>query len=117
MALADPQTVTVNGVAQIMPRVSVEPLRSLYQKDDESYKLTTSHQESGTRTRSMVRIDVRTIAADPLTAVNTYQTLGVYLVIDRPEYGFSATVVDQVVQGLKAWLTNANVTALFGGQH
>jgi hypothetical protein len=113
---ADPQSVTVNAVAQSMPRISSTGLKSEYVKDDETFRLTISHQKSGKRIRSMVRLDQRAIVPDPLTAVNDYETLGFYFVIDRPEVGFSATQVDYVVQALKTWLSSGNVTALFGQQ-
>lgn len=113
---SDPQSVTVNSVAQSMPRVETTGQSSKYQTADESYKLSISHQKSNKRIRSMVRIDNRAVVPDPLTSVNDYENLGVYLVVDRPEVGFSATQVDNLVQGFKAWLTTANVTALYGQQ-
>lgn len=113
---ADPQSITINGVAKSMPRISTSGLESLYSKDDETYKLRISHQKSGKRIRSMVRVDRRDIVVDPLTAENDYETLGVYFVIDRPEVGFSITEIDYVVQGLKTWLSTAYVTAICGQQ-
>lgn len=114
MAFADPQSITVNAVAQSMPRIETSGLTSKYSKDDETFRLTISHTKSGDRIRSMVRVDQRAVVADPLTAVNDYEDLGVYLVIDRPEVGFTSTQVDYVVQALKTWLTNANVIKIFG---
>lgn len=118
MALTDPQSITVATVAKSMPRVSVKESSSTYSKDDETYKLTISHDRNTKtkRIRSSMRIDRREIVADPLTAVNDYENLAIYLVIDRPEVGFSATQVDDVVQAFKTWLSNANVTAVYGLQ-
>jgi hypothetical protein len=65
----------------------------------------------------MIRVDQRVVAADPLTSVNEYKSLGVYVVIDEPEYGFSDTEIDYVVQALTDWLTTANVTKVLGNQH
>jgi hypothetical protein len=65
----------------------------------------------------MIRVDQRVVAADPLTSVNEYKNLGVYLVIDEPEYGFTDTEIDYVVQALTAWLTTANVTKVCGNEH
>lgn len=113
---ADPQVVTVNAVAQSMPRISTSGLASEYLKDDESYRLKISHQKSGKRIRSMARIEQRAVVPDPLTAVNDYETLAVYVVVDRPEVGFTAAQVDLVVQGFKTWLTTGIVTALYGQQ-
>lgn len=115
MAFADPQSITVNSVAQSMPRIETNGTSAKYSKDDESYKLSISHQKvANDRIRSMVRVDQRAVVPDPLTAVNDYETLGIYLVIDRPSVGFTSTQVDYVVQGLKTWLSSANVVKLFG---
>jgi hypothetical protein len=114
MAFTDPQSVTINSVAKSMPRVKIDGQLSVYQNSDESWKMTLSHQASGTRTRSMARLDQRKVVTDPLTAANDYDFLGVYLVIDRPSYGFSVTEVEQIVAGLVAWLTTGNVDKLYG---
>lgn len=112
---ADPQTITISTVAQTMPRVEVGNRRAVYRKADGTHILTISHASaSGNRMRSMVRIDKNAVVPDPITQVNDTETLGVYLVIDRPEQGFTVSEVDAVIQGLKAWLTTAAVTALYG---
>lgn len=111
----DPQSITVNSVAQSMPRIENDKQKSIYQKNDKTFTMTISHTPaSGNRVRSMVRVDQRAVVPDPLTSVNDYENLGVYLVIDRPEVGFSATQVDQVVQALKTWLSSTAVTQLYG---
>lgn len=117
MAFTDPQTITINAVGKVCNRVSSGDKRSVYSTSDEEFKLTISHQESKSRTRRMVRIDQRVVAADPLTSVNEYKSTGVYMVIDEPEYGFSDTEIDYLVQGLCDFLTTANVTAVLGNQH
>lgn len=117
MALSDPQTLTVNTVDHTLNRVKSDGYRSEYVEADETFKLTVSHQESGNRTRRMVRVDNRVVAADPLTSENEYKNLGVYLVIDEPEYGFSDTEIDYVVQALGAWLSSATVAKVCSSQH
>lgn len=117
MAFTDPQTITINTVAQTLNRVKSDGYQSIYSKDDESVKLTISHQESKGRTRRMARVDNRVVAADPLTSVNEWKNLGVYLVIDEPEYGFDDQDIDYVVQALLAWLTSANVLKICSSQH
>lgn len=117
MALTDPQTITVNTVEQTLNRIKSDGYRSEYADAAEVFKMTVGHNESRDRTRRMVRIDQRVVAADPLTSVNEYKSLGIYIVIDEPEYGFSDTEIDYVVQALTAWLTTANVTKVLGNQH
>lgn len=111
---ADPQVVTVNAVAQSMPRVTSTGKASVYAKADGTFSLTLSHTTSKDRIRSMGRIDQRAIVADPLTAVNDYETLSFYFVIDRPNYGFTQTQVDQLIAGLKTWLDTTASGKLFG---
>lgn len=117
MALADPQTITVNTVDKTLNLVTPGSDKSIYSTSDEEFKLTVGHQELKTRTRRLVRIDQRVVAADPLTSVNEYKDLGVYLVIDEPEYGFTDTEIDYVVQALAAWLASATVAKVLSGQH
>jgi hypothetical protein len=111
----DPIVVTVATVAQSMPRVQSDGKKSIYQKADSTFTVTISHQTvSGNRIRSMARIDQRAIVPDPLTAVNDYETLSTYLVIDRPLAGFSSAQVNDLISGLKTWLDSTVVGKLYG---
>jgi hypothetical protein len=115
MALADPQVITVATVAQSMPRIKTDALSAIYQKNDKSYTFKVSHQESGTRVRSLVRVDYRAVKADPLTSANQWENMSVQTVIDRPMgTTFSATEVSDLVAGLSGWLTSTNVGKLYG---
>lgn len=111
---ADPQTVTVNAVAQVMARTLITGKSATYEKSDGSFKLTISHLESNRRVRSMARIDQRAIVSDPLTAENDYETLSFYFVVDRPDYGFTSTQVDQLIAGLKTWLDSTAIGKIYG---
>lgn len=117
MAFTDPQTITINTVAKTCNRIKSDGYRSEYATADEEVKFTISHQESKDRTRRMVRVDQRVVASDPLTAESEYKTLGVYVVIDEPEYGFDDTDIDYVVQALASWLSTANVAKICGNEH
>jgi len=111
---SDPQSITVATVAKSMPRVSSEGTKSQYQKNDLEYTLSISHTPVKDRLRSMARVDQRAIVPDPLTAVNDYETLSVYLVIDRPLAGFSSTQVNDLITGFKTWLDSTTVGKLYG---
>lgn len=117
MSLATPQTITINGVANTLNRIEDSKSASTYASDDGNVKLIVSHQESKSRIRRMARVDKRVIAADPLTAINAYQKLGIYVVIDEPINGFTDADIAFVVEGLKTWLTNANQLAMLAGRH
>lgn len=117
MALADPITLTIDGSGHTLNRVRTEGTRSIYAEAGEAYKLTVSHQESKDRTRRMIRVDNRIVAADPLTAQNEYKGLGVYLVIDEPEYGFTDTAITNIAAGLQALCDATFIGKVLSGQH
>jgi hypothetical protein len=64
----------------------------------------------------MIRLDQTVIAADPLTAINSSQKLGVYLVIDEPSFGFVDADVDNLVDALVGWLITANIAKVLGSE-
>lgn len=113
---ADPQSVTINSVAQSMPRVSVGVNEATYRTADETHQMRISHQATKGRKRRMVRLDKTVIAADPLTAENSSQKLGVYLVVDEPTFGFTDADIDYVIDGFIAWFTTGNIAKVLGGE-
>lgn len=117
MAYADPQSITVNAVPKSMPRISSGESQSVYKTADDEFSMRISHQTSKSRKRRMVRIDQKVVAADPLTAENTYQTAGIYLVVDEPEFGFSDTELGYLVSALSDWLAaGTNTAKLLGSE-
>jgi len=111
----DPQVIQVNSVAKSLPRVESKGLSATYKTADDAYKLTIAHTPQRDRVRSMARIDFRAVVADPLTAVNDYETFSVYIVIDRPNYGFSLGTVQINVSSLTDWIQDSGVIGrLFG---
>lgn len=120
MAFSDPQSVTINAVAQTLPRTSVDVNASTYVKDDGTVKLTASHQY-GKRKRSLLRIDFQKTAADPLvTGNNNIYSMSVSLTVDRPLSGFTVAEQKQIVDAMSAYLTatsGANTTKFLGGEN
>lgn len=117
MSLATPQSVTINAVATDLHRVEDDKASSTYQSEDGTLSLKVSHQTSKNRTRRMIRLDKTVIAADPLTAENSYQKSGVYIVVDEPVFGFSDADLEDIVDGLTLWLTSANILAVLASRH
>lgn len=113
----DPQSITIDAVANSMPKINSQATKSIYKTADGTLQLTLSHQATKGRTRRMARVDKVVVAADPLSAVNSYQTAAVYVVFDTPDVGFTADNIDDIVQGFKTWLSTANVTKILGGEH
>jgi hypothetical protein len=116
MALTDPQVVTINAVQKSMPRVSTSGTSAKYQMPDQAFALVVSHSVTKDgRIRSLARLDQRAIVVDPLDSNKSdYDTLGFYVVVDRPEYGFTQTQLEQLITGFKTWLDNTMVGKLFG---
>jgi len=114
---ADPQTVTVNAVAQSLAAISRETMKSLYRKDTAEYELTISHQETAKRNRRVVRLDRQLTTADPfIPTQNVLVTSSYYLVIDAPLAGLTNVQMKDDILGLSAWLTSANVLKVLGGE-
>jgi hypothetical protein len=120
MAFADPQSVTLNAVAQSLPRVYNQGSSSIYSKDDGLVQLTISH--TGTRRfQRRVRLTHAKIAADPLSSgTNVKYSMSVSLVVDVPTVGYTVAEQKYNVDGLIAYLSassGAKVTQLLGGEN
>lgn len=120
MAFADPQSVTISGAANSLPRVSSGTNSGSFQKDDATVKLSVSHQY-GNRIRRVIRLDHSKVAADPLLAGNNVKySMFTHLVVDTPEVGYTVAEAKAIVDALVAYLsasTGARVTQLLGGEN
>lgn len=120
MSFADPQTLTINAVANSLPRTSTRDSAGVFTKDTGDLKLAVS-SAYGKRVRRTARVDFRKTAADPLfPAQNAPYSMSTYIVVDVPVTGFTIAEQKQIVDGLTLWLTTssgANVTRLLGGEN
>lgn len=120
MSFADPQSVTINAVANSLPRTSAGVNAGTFTKDDGTVKLSVSHNY-GKRKRRTIRLDHSKIAADPLiSAQNVGRSMSAYLVVDVPTDGYTIAEQKQIVDALTAYLTassGARVTQLLGGEN
>jgi hypothetical protein len=115
--LADPQTVTINSVANTLAATSRGVNVSEYTKADGGLKLSIRHT-LGTRNRRVIRIDSSKIVPD-LNSINREVSMSTYLVMDTPKIGYTVAEAKLVVDGLLAFLTassGASVSAVLGGQ-
>lgn len=119
MALSDPQTITINAIANSLPRTSSEKTTSDYTKDDGLVILSIAHT-NGKRARRKVGVKHNKISADPyLPTTNVKVGMEAYLVIDVPPAGYTITEQKQVIDGFIAWLSassGANLTKVLGGE-
>lgn len=126
--LADPLPIGSTYILNAdIPRVSLGDRKATYATtvSSDKYQASISHVVTGTRRRTLVRLDKNTVVQDPLTDnVNVNDTLSAYLVIDRSEtLATDTAVVNHVVEllGVLDAATFANVTttriaAIVGGQ-
>lgn len=122
--LVDPIVVAISGANHSLSRYNQRGMASDYRNVDSTVFETVSHQlvptrksESGPGVLSLVELSQRKVVVDPLNAERQeFKTLRVHIKIDRPEYGFSVAEVDAVVAALKAQLTTAFVTQVYGLQ-
>lgn len=120
MAYADPQSVTIAGVATSLPRTGSGANIGAFRSNDGNVSLEVSSQY-GKRTRRTIRLSHRKVAADPFTSsVNAEYSMSTYLVVDTPKTGYTVAQAKEIVDALTAYLTastGANVTKLLGGEN
>lgn len=115
---ADPQSVTVNAVAQSLPRQgSTAPDRiGTFATADGTFQFDVRQNKTSNRFRREVRLTQKKIAADPISAVNKEISTSVMIVVDEPRWGFTDTELGYLTSAMVAWFTNANRDKLLGGE-
>ncbi len=120
MAFADTQSVTISGSTIALPRTSSGENTSSYLSSDGNVKLTVSHSY-GKRTRRLLRLDHRKVAADPLNAAqNLNYSMSFSIVADVPPVGYSPTDVKAIWDALLVQLaaaSAADTVKFFGGEN
>ncbi len=116
---SDPQSVTVNAVAQTLPRTGSSLTSGKFTKADGSQTLTVT-QAVGRRNQRKLRLDHQKIVTDPFASDRSIPvSMSVFLTIDTPPVGYSNAEMAQQVIAVADWLkasTNANTDKLIGGE-
>lgn len=91
LAYADPQTLTIGGVAKTLPRVPSEAVDRIgkFSGDDGLTVLTVHQNQSTGRFRREIRLTTTKVVADPISAVNKSVSASLIIGVDEPKYGFS----------------------------
>lgn len=112
MAFSDPQSITIDGNATSLPRVSTRENASDYRAGDDTIALTVSNQY-GRRVRRTFRIDHSKIASDPfIPAQNSKVSMSTYIVIDEPPVGYTNEEIVDITVGMLSMLTASSNAAL-----
>lgn len=105
------QTVTPSGgTAKSLARIRTDGYASEYATSDGLYGLKITHTR-GSRTRSEARLDFYTQYTDPSTGLEKTVSASAYVVLNRPQAGFTNTQLTEILQGICGWLgVSANIT-------
>lgn len=122
MAFADPQSVTINGVAKSLVRQgSPQPERlGKFSTAEGDFEFTVRQDKTASRFRREIRLTQKKVAADPISAVNKEVSTSVYIVVDEPRWGFTDTELGYLTAGLIAAYsasTYAMQTKLLSGEN
>jgi len=112
---SDPVTITINGVAKTLARVKTGDMESTYQTADGLLTLEIPQQPTkSSRARTTLRFTQKKVVTNPLDSSNDYDSTTWTHTFDRPGFGFSDVELFQVEAALGAFLTQTNVTKLYG---
>lgn len=115
---ADPQTITIDTVAQTLNRTGSTENGGRFATSNRSHRLDVNHQY-GKRVRHQIKLQFDTLTANPLiSGQNVSQSMSTYLVVDLPA-GYDTVAAKKVVDGFIAYLaatSGAQVTKLLGGE-
>jgi hypothetical protein len=102
---ADPQTITINSVAESFVRQgSTQPGRlGVFSTSDGEFTLNVRQDSTAKRFRREIRLSQKKVAADPISAANAEVSASVYLVIDEPRWGFTDAELAYLSDGLLDW--------------
>lgn len=116
MALADPQTVTISGVAKTLARTGSSLSEGVFSTADGEVVMVSKH-DSSRRTRHIVKLTKSLIVADPLFPTqNQTISYSAAINIDQPKNGVVAADVIALANALIAWATSPNITKVVGGE-
>lgn len=120
MAFADPQSITISGVASSLPRTGSGIGVGGFASNDSSLVMDVRHAPSRTRTSRTIGVTIKKYVSDPLRpADNVPVQATIRLVVNQPIQGFTPADLSAAIVGFLNNLTassNANIGKLLGGE-
>lgn len=119
MALSDPIVVTFDGDASMpLARTDLAKNKGTFISDDGAFELNISSTFSNKAGAStLIRLDRRKTAADPVTGVNRTTTASVWMVVRRPDNGtWNTGDLKSLATGVAAFVNSPNFTRTLVGE-
>lgn len=115
---ADPQNVTVNAVAQTLPRVGSNNPTTVgtFKTTDGTYAIDVRQNQTANRFRREFRLTMKKVATDPISAQNKEVSASFILAFDHPKWGFTNTELGYLSAAVIAAFSNAQRDKLLGGE-
>lgn len=116
---ADPQTLTIDSVATTFARQgSANPERlGKFRSADGTMEFEIRQNTTAARFRREVRLTMKKVAADPISALNKEVSASVIMVIDEPRWGFTDTELGNLSDAVEAWWDSTSRAKLLGGEN
>lgn len=121
MALANDQTVTIDGTANALARVFEEANVGTFVGADKNLDLEVRPSTTrANRSRRVTTLRLSKNATDPLSGLGSRVATNITLVVDAPPIGYSDDDLTKAVTGFITWLTagtNANLKKVIAGEN
>lgn len=116
---ADPTSISVGqtntlsgGTAKSLARIRTDGYMSEYMTSDGLYGFKITHERKS-RYRSEARLDFFTTYVDPSTGLSKTVSASAYVVLNRPQAGFTNTQLSEILTGVCGWASqSSNITKL-----
>lgn len=115
MAFADPQSITINSETTTLNRVAFGTNSGRFASTDGTVAISVSHKGTGKSASRLLRLEMKKIAADPLTSENMEAMASAHVVLSVPRAGFSTDEQQQLLTALADYLKSGTVATKFIG--
>lgn len=118
MALSDPQSVTISGTATSLARTDLAKNKGSFISSTGQVEMTISSTfNAKTGASTLVRLNLKKTAADPVTGVTTSNVASVWFVCRRPDSGFfTAAELSGLATALSTYISGTNFPRILVGE-
>lgn len=111
-------TITPGAATETCARAFQSGARTVYRDVGGEISVEINHQTTGKgRKRRMIKVTHEQLAASPyVTGSSVDAKASAHLVVDEPEFGFTAAQMTDIIDRLVSVLTPGNITKLLNGE-